>query len=453
MSLDEPVRLLDLLDPENLSDLCGHFAALFNLSLRVYDERGAQVAEANLDGDLLQWIFQQREHRGPFTHFVSSLISRPLDPDQPSVHRDPLFGMCWLVQPIVHEFEVLGRLVCGPYLDPEAPALPPLPAASGPPPPALQARWAQLMRSGEAGLRQKLALLLSALDAQCHAGLKVLLTGRIHLSSLTRAYAELKLTHERLAEAHSELQAQNARLRELDDIKSNFIATISHELRTPLTAVIGYGEMLLEELAGPINDEQREYVQHIVARGGDLLTLIGGLLDLARIEQGAAPLQRAACDIAQVVAEALASVAPQAAQAQVQLSAPIPPLPRLSLDAQKLRQILINLLNNAVKFTPIGGRVWLEATLGRHAEVDIEPALVISVHDTGIGVPAEAQAQLFEPFFQADNSSTRSFGGTGLGLSIVKEYVQLHGGAVLFEAHPAGGSIFTLVLPALLPQG
>ena len=453
MSLDAPVRLLEVVDTATLADLCRRFADAFGLGLRIYDGAGGQVAEVSRDAGLAEWIFSQPEARRPFTEFVTGLKGVALDPGEDAVLDDPVTGARWLVAPVAHEFDVLGSLVCGPYLPPDA--VDALPwghrFGEGEVGEALAARRAALPRVDEVTLRARLHLLLGSLDAVCHAGLKALLTSKVHLDSITEAYNELQAANARLAEVNAGLASQNARLRELDDIKSNFIATVSHELRTPLTAVIGYGEMLLEELAGPITPEQREYLSHIVGRGSDLMNLIGGILDLARIEKGAQAIQRTPSDVGAIVHDALGSVNPQAHAAQVRLVSRVPNLPRLALDADKLRQVLVNLLGNAIKFTPAGGQVTVSAMVGRHAEVDIEPALVLSVADTGVGIPAHEHARVFEAFYQVDNSSTRAFGGTGLGLSIVKNFVHMHGGVVLLESAEGRGSTFVVVLPAQAP--
>lgn len=450
MSLDAPVRLLEVVDPSTLTELCSRFAGAFGLGLRVYDDAGGQVAEASRDTALLDWIFSHSEARRAFTEFVTFLKGVNLEPGEDAIHEDPVTGARWLVTPVAHEFDVLGRMLCGPYLPPDA--VDELPFGhrygEGEEGATLAACRAALPRIDEVDLRERLGVLLSALDAVCHAGLRALLTSKVHLDSITEAYNELQRANAQLAEVNAGLAGQNARLRELDDIKSNFIATVSHELRTPLTAVIGYGEMLLEELAGPINEEQREYLRHIVGRGSDLLNLIGGILELARIEKGAQPIHRSMCDVGQVVAAALGSVAPQALDAQVRLVNGGSAVPRLSLDADKMRQVLVNLVSNAIKFTPAGGQVTVSAMVGRHAEVDIEPALVLTVRDTGIGIPAHEHERVFESFYQVDNSSTRSVGGTGLGLSIVKNFVHLHGGVVLLESAVGHGTTFAVVVPA-----
>jgi signal transduction histidine kinase len=285
------------------------------------------------------------------------------------------------------------------------------------------------------------------------SGFERLVAARMHATSLEHADAELHQKNARLALAV-------ARLEELDKIKSNFLATVSHELRTPLTSVIGYSEMLLEGLAGPLNPEQREYVTTVMEKGEQLLGIITGILDISRIEAGGVSLDRQSFDLAETIVSALSTVAPTARRKRLSVEAELPPsLPKVLGDRDKVRQVVVNLLGNAVKFTPESGRVEVRAELaplkrpGTAGPSSEEPRGVrIAVTDSGIGIPTEAMARIFEPFFQVDNSSTREYGGTGLGLSIVRSFVHAHGGAVWVESRPGSGSTFFVTLPLADPD-
>ncbi len=276
------------------------------------------------------------------------------------------------------------------------------------------------------------------------AGLERVVFARMHSASMEHADAELHAQNTRLAMAV-------ARLEELDKIKSNFLATVSHELRTPLTSVIGYSEMLLEGLAGPLNSEQREYVTTVMEKGEQLLSIITGILDISRIEAGGVNLDRASFDVSEVIVSALSTVAPTARRKRLTVEAELPPsLPAVLADRDKVRQVLVNLVGNAVKFTPEGGRVVVRAEPGalrRDSDCDGARGLRVAVSDSGIGIPPDAMAKIFDPFFQVDSSSTREYGGTGLGLSIVRSFVHAHGGAVWAESAPGRGSTFFFTVP------
>jgi signal transduction histidine kinase len=251
---------------------------------------------------------------------------------------------------------------------------------------------------------------------------------------------------------------------EVARVKSNFLATVSHELRTPLTSVIGYSEMLLEGMAGPVTDEQREYLTTILGKSDHLLRLITSMLELARMDSGPPAVERQPVSILEVIERAATSLTSEADRRAIALSLPRAPVPRVLADSRRIRQVLVHLIANAIKFSPRGGDVVVEAAVGPLSPTDapLAPAAAVapeelvgrygvrvSVRDTGIGISPVAQARIFEPFFQADQSSTREYGGTGLGLSLAKSYVEAHGGSIWVHSQPGEGSTFTLSLPAV----
>jgi two-component system, NarL family, sensor histidine kinase BarA len=228
---------------------------------------------------------------------------------------------------------------------------------------------------------------------------------------------------------------------------------VSHELRTPLTSVIGYSEMLLEGIAGELNQEQREYVGTVMEKGDQLLQLITGILDISRMEAGEMRFDRTAFDIAEVISVALSTIAPHARRKKLHVGCHLPPnMPLVSADRDKVRQVILNLLNNAVKFTPEGGRVALRAEVAPlNRQKGNEPGVCIAVQDNGIGIPPDHHARVFDAFFQVDNSSTREYGGTGLGLNIVKRFIEGHGGQVWVESEEGKGATFYFTLPIVAP--
>jgi signal transduction histidine kinase len=259
----------------------------------------------------------------------------------------------------------------------------------------------------------------------------------------------------RMLERNRELEARNrtleqmyARLRELDRMKSTFLATMSHEMRTPLTAVIGYAEMLGTGLAGELTTEQRDYVGIIREKGDALLALLSSVLDVGMIQAGRVRLSFAPQPLGELLRSSLNSLRPQAHKKGVQLELVAPAQDfTASVDRVKLRQVLVNLLGNAVKFTPAGGRVALSCEPPTaDGPLGVE-AYRLVVEDTGPGIPEEHQGRIFEAFFQVDASRTREHGGVGIGLAVVKGYVEAHGGRVEVASAPGRGTRFTVHLP------
>jgi PAS domain S-box-containing protein len=231
--------------------------------------------------------------------------------------------------------------------------------------------------------------------------------------------------------------------------KSEFMTRMNHELRTPLTAIIGFSNILLKGRKGPLTPEAQIYAERILDNGMHLLSVINQILDVAKVEAGHMEIDRETVAVDNLVNETLAMLESTAEAKGLMLRKEIPTrvLPMVT-DAAKLRQILINLVGNAIKFTTEGEvlvRVVTDARSGAPRE--------IVVRDTGIGIPVERQAKIFDPFEQGDSSTRREFGGTGLGLSIVKTFAQLIGSTVEVESEVGVGTTFTVRLPLADPAG
>jgi signal transduction histidine kinase len=217
--------------------------------------------------------------------------------------------------------------------------------------------------------------------------------------------------------------------------KSSFLATMSHELRTPLNAVIGFAQLLEQQRFGPIGDEKyREYIGHIRESGEHLLAMINDILDLSRVESGHSPLNESAIDLDDLVRRTVALMEAKARDGGLRLEIDLPDhLPRLRGDERAIKQILLNLLANAVKFTPAGGDI--RVAVGR-----VEDTLELSVRDNGIGIAPADHGRVFEPFVQVDSELNRRFEGTGLGLPLVRSLVEQHGGRIFLESAPGEGT-------------
>ncbi|HEY9826926.1 MAG TPA: response regulator [Stenomitos sp.] len=231
--------------------------------------------------------------------------------------------------------------------------------------------------------------------------------------------------------------------------KSDFLANMSHELRTPLNAILGMTESLQEEIFGPVNDQQLRALQIIDRSSAHLLGLINDVLDIAKIEAGQMQLQHSWVTVTELCNASVAFIQQQALQKQIHVeTTQAPNLPPLWIDERRMRQVLINLLHNAVKFTPDGGQVRFNASMVDESPVPRgQSFLRIVITDTGIGIAAESIDQLFQPFTQIDSALNRQHQGTGLGLALVKQIVELHGGQVTLTSEVGVGSCFTIDLP------
>ncbi|MEL7034256.1 MAG: PAS domain S-box protein [Cyanobacteria bacterium J06592_8] len=254
-------------------------------------------------------------------------------------------------------------------------------------------------------------------------------------------------------QAEAQLKQTNEELARATRLKDEFLANMSHELRTPLNAILGMTEVLQEEVLGNINSQQQKALETVERSGSHLLELINDILDVSKIESGQMELDCTSVSIHHLCQSSLSFIKQQALKKRIQLEIKLPVgLPEVVVDERRIRQVLINLLNNAVKFTPSGGRITLEVTfpVQNTEELSVKNPLQIAIIDTGIGIPPEKMKKLFQPFVQIDSALNRQYSGTGLGLALVKRIVELHGGEVELTSAEGIGSRFTIVLPSVV---
>lgn len=235
------------------------------------------------------------------------------------------------------------------------------------------------------------------------------------------------------------LSEQNDRLRELDRLKDEFVSLVSHELRTPLTSIRGYLELLLDE-GEALTADQRRFLEIVDRNSERLLELVADLLFLAQIDAGKLAIDLGAVDLKRVVEECVETSSPAADARGIDLSARLDRLPKIQGDQARLAQALDNLVSNAVKFTPRGGRV--EVRLNAR-----DGTVVLEVEDTGLGIPEDEQEQLFDRFFRSSNATENAIPGTGLGLTITKAIVERHGGLIEVDSAENVGTTVRVRLP------
>jgi len=246
-----------------------------------------------------------------------------------------------------------------------------------------------------------------------------------------------------LAEQNELLRRQHIALEQASALKSQFLANMSHEFRTPLNAILGYTHMLLNNVTGQVTDPQRKSLSRIDSNARHLLALINDILDITRIEAGRMPLNATTFGIGELFDEVQSELEPIIKRSNLQVMARVKgTVPSVRSDRQKVKQIVLNLLSNALKFTPAGSVTMTACYDGRLRQV------AIAVKDTGVGIPEEDQVKVCEDFRQLDSSPARGYGGTGLGLSICRRLAQILGGTIELDSKAGSGSTFTLRLPA-----
>ena len=266
----------------------------------------------------------------------------------------------------------------------------------------------------------------------------VAITNAMNLESTKKLSSEI-------ATKNNELNGKNTELQKAYRVKSDFLSNMSHELRTPLNSIIGFTSVLLGQHGDPLTVDQAKALEKVLKNGKHLLDLINDILDFSKIEAGRTPINLSTDEIADVISNALVTVEPMVTGKAVKLVQEVEPgLPMLSTDTVKIKQILLNLLSNAAKFTEQGA-----ITVIAKKQKDM---ISISVKDDGIGIEAKNLDRVFEEFQQIDSSNARKYKGTGLGLAIAKNYALLLGGSLTVHSEVGKGSTFTLVIPPVIPD-
>jgi len=303
-------------------------------------------------------------------------------------------------------------------------------------------RWLQIsQRRTQSGGHVNVGTDITGIKAQ-----EAALTDNQH--ALEKTVADLETSRGKLQDQARQLvdlaekyAAEKTRAETANRSKSEFLANMSHELRTPLNAIIGFSEIMEAAIFGPLgSDKYQEYASDIRASGQHLLELINDILDMSKIEAGRMTLEKQKLDLSKVIEESLRLVSGRAEVASVKIMDELGGLPEIECDKRAIKQVMLNLLSNAIKFTPAGGEIRIVGNVK-------DKAVVISVEDTGIGIPASALSKIGRPFEQVESQHSKTHKGTGLGLALSRSLVELHGGALEIRSTEGVGTMVSFTLP------
>jgi signal transduction histidine kinase len=447
------VRLEDVLSRDSVTSVSKSFFALFGLPVRVISREGDLLADVHRDRPLCNYVNTLSNGERECSSTVG--LVRDLEPNGHTIVHPCFTGAVYRIAPLAHQGRPIGRLIVGPYVPAETQGLPASLTsvdAAIDLPTALE-HFDRMPRVREDIAEDLSAHLKGVLELLVFSGHRAQLASTMQVASVRENYRELAEKNEALKTSYDELK-------QLDQLKSTFLATVSHELRTPLTSIIGYTEMLESGAAGALSDGQAEFLNTIRGKADQLLGLISSLLDLGRLEANSLELHNEAVDPRALLSDVGSTIVPNANRRNVALDIKVAEgTPKIWGDPVRLQQIVLNLADNALKFTHEGGDVVLSAEPG---ELDGEgpaglgaalfaasrPAVVLTVRDTGMGIPEESLSRIFDAFYQIDAGTTRAHGGAGLGLSIVKQLVDGHDGTIEVTSALGEGTIFTVKLPA-----
>jgi signal transduction histidine kinase len=451
--LGDVVRLEEVLSRDSAMSVCSSFSALFGLSIRVISREGDLLAEVHRDRSLCSYLNSLQNGKRQCAETVA--VVRDLDPNTRTIVHSCFSGGVYRIVPLEHQGRPIGRFIIGPYV----------PAGTSEPPTSLcsadhaidasfaHAHFDQMPRVREDVAERLSAHLKGVLELLVFSGHRAHLASTMQIASALESYREQTARNETLKASRDEIE-------QVDQLKSTFLATVSHELRTPLTSIIGYAEMLEGAAAGPLSDEQAEFVGTIRGKANQLLALISSLLDLGRLEAKSLELRRERVDPRALLSDVGSTIVPNANRRNVSLDIRVKEgTPKIWGDPVRIRQILLNLADNAVKFTDEGGEVAIGAAPGElPAQIDSDlgaaffdssrRAVILTVRDTGMGIAKENLSRIFDAFYQVDGGTTRAHGGAGLGLSIVKQLVDIHDGEIEVTSALGEGTLFTVKLPA-----
>jgi len=446
----------EILDGTSFREVCESYYSLFDVPLRIFDTSGDILGEAVHSHKPCQYVNNYEVGKKLCTG-LRSQIKKDMPADSQLRSRDCICGLRYTIVGIEFQKEIAGKLVLGPYLPVgEKKVLAEMRSIDRTFDAGMVTLMLDEMRTvSDGAIRKIVKAMLSVLEVILFSAHKAHITSEMHIASMRDSFREL-------ADKNRQLEDMAEQMKEFERLKSNFLATVSHELRTPLTSIIGYSDMLAEGIAGELGEEQKQFVQTIKTKGDELLKLISSILDFSRIETGHLDMHWQLIEPEEVVETTVESnqelAERRGARLALEINEEVPPV---YLDPEKITKALGHLIENALKFSAPGGLVKVSLRMigaqssDRPGEEDgfgfvllsSPEMLEISVEDFGAGIADGDQNEIFLPFVQLDNSSTREHGGSGLGLAVVKHYVEAHGGQVHVQSRVGEGSRFALHVP------
>jgi signal transduction histidine kinase len=448
--------LADLVDTDTFREVCASYYNLFDVPLRVFDNEDNLISETAHNPPACQHLNKFEAGRKNCVETRLKVKRQAVVKDQ-SRYLDCICALRYTMVPVTFQGDLLGKVVFGPYLPAEIErmsreALEIDPRIDGE---KLKSQIGAMRRVSETAIQRIAEAFLSVTDVILFSAHKALVTSQMHISSIRESY-------QALTDKNRELEDMNEQMQAFERLKANFLSTVSHELRTPLTSIIGYSDMLAEGIAGDLGEEQRQFVETIKTKGDELLGLITSILDFSKIETGHLDLLFEEVSPLPLIQKAASENQELAKRRGIKLIVDVPDdLAAVNIDPEKILVALNHMIENAVKFSPPDSMVKISAGMTSSEDDDMEDEGIgfvlmsspdwfeIIVEDFGIGISEGDQKQIFAPFSQLDNSSTREHGGSGLGLAIVKHYVDAHGGRVNITSRVGEGSKFVIRIPVI----
>ena len=445
----EPPMFKNLLDQDSLQNFCQNFTSITGLTVNIIAYQGHQAS--------LYW-----KPNKPLKYILEAIVAQ-LPQIKPAGNENDNFDaslyfllgdLTFIIQTIKYDFDLLGFALFGPCLM----ARDLIPQKN-----IIELKDVDISLPDKIEIR---SFQTEQIDSYCQNfselmetllfnAYKTFLTSNFHLQSIQDSYRELAKKTQEVEDAYEQLQ-------ELDKMKSNFVATISHELRTPLTSIIGYGEMITEEMIGPINERQKKYMGIIMEKSHALMIMINQLIELSRIVKKGYSLQLTEVDPSEIISTVLDSIGPVASKKQILIKRNRQCKQcNIIADKDKIKQMINHLIDNAIKFSPLESTIVINETVtmqetepddgnspGTGSIFSLEKHYYcVEVQDQGVGIPDHLQEKIFDAFYQVNQNSTREFEGAGLGLCIVKNFVEMHKGKVVVESEVDKGSRFSILLP------